>query len=383
MDRALHRVIRTASRPASHLPPHRTLAHTQPVPRRPRHIQQSKPNPIPPAHGILPRQNPRRPIIPSNSPPPQQMRSIRQSSEFPIVQPVILLRLLALPNSLFPLRMVSIVMILMHRPHHPRSIHHRHPNRQRIPQQPVVPTRPPHHKLRYLLIVKPARKHKVVDPLRRPLPVRLHRQPVHASLPIPRRKINRLPQIDIPPPPSHQKLFPLRSHPLHRPQKIRLQDNVAIHMTKYVVPRRRLRPLVNIGQIFRPISVPFHRRNMPNPQFRANLRRPRVIPHQNNLHIRMQPPPAGNGIPLNHINMPNKRLRRGKHSDHRSKPRKSNASVSDAKRFLTDPASDALLWWVVAMHQASPAVIPAPGGPSWFDPKMDATLASARRLSRR
>src|ERR1700722_8785149 len=126
MNRTFHEVV--ASTAANLSPaPSRTLTHPQSVPRRPRQIQQTKPSPIPRPHRILPRQDPRSPIIPPNPSTRKQMRRIRQSSEFPPHQTVILLRLLTLPNSLFPLRVISIVMILMHRPHHPRSIHDRNP----------------------------------------------------------------------------------------------------------------------------------------------------------------------------------------------------------------------------------------------------------------
>ena len=87
-------------------------------------------------------------------------------------------------------------------------------------------------------------------------------------------------------------------------------------MTQQVVPRRRLRLLVNIRQIFRPMFIAPHRRNMPQPHLRAHFRRPRIVSHQNNLDVRMQLLPASNRIPLDDIDVPDKRLRRRKKRQH-------------------------------------------------------------------
>jgi len=55
---------------------------------------------------------------------------------------------------------------------------------------------------------------------------------------------------------------------------------------------------------------------MPQPHLGARFRRAGVITHQNNLNVRMQIPPAPDRIPLDDVDVPDKRLRRGKKRQH-------------------------------------------------------------------
>src|SRR5579859_391740 len=276
--------------------PQRT-SRLPPVPFRPRPV----PPPIrahPPLHQLLPRIRNR----------PQMPPPARQS----IIPP----RLLVVPHSRFPPRVISVVMILVRRHHRFRRIHHRRALPQRLPHQPVVPMHPPQHQLRHPARIQSAPKRKIIDPLRPPLPGASLRQPPQPLLPIPSRKVVSRRDVHVPPPPHQQKFLPLRRHSFQRPPEISHQQNVAVAVAQHLVPRHLRRPRKQVIHPLRSPRAPLHVPLVPQPQLPRHLRRSLFLPKQNHLHLRPQPFPTPQRVPLDHRLMSHKWLRRSEQGEH-------------------------------------------------------------------
>jgi hypothetical protein len=81
--------------------------------------------------------------------------------------------------------------------------------------------------------------------------------------------------------------------------EVRQENNVAIRIANYIVPRQFLRSREHIVDTYRPECVALHHRLVAKPQFLGNFRRPGIIAKQNNFHIAIQQHPAFQRIALN------------------------------------------------------------------------------------
>jgi len=71
------------------------------------------------------------------------MRGVGQRREFPLMELVVLPRLFSVPHPFFTARMVTVVVVLMHRDHLARRIYDRNLQGKRVPQQQLSqPGRP-------------------------------------------------------------------------------------------------------------------------------------------------------------------------------------------------------------------------------------------------
>src|SRR5712692_2524643 len=121
--------------PASNSHP-RLLTQADFMPHRPGCIQQMKPDGINPfsQFAFCPH-NPAG-IILAYAALLQEERCVSQSPDFSVAvqKPVVFLRFLAFPNTLFTVRMVGIIMVLVHGAHRSGRVHDRDTRMQRIPE---------------------------------------------------------------------------------------------------------------------------------------------------------------------------------------------------------------------------------------------------------
>ncbi len=104
-------------------------------------------------------------------------------------------------------------------------------------------------------------------------------------------------------------------HPLQPRRKLPRQEYVRVHVREKFVARVDFRLRKNIRQQRRPLPVPRHFRHVPQPQLPRALRRSLFRPKQKYLRPRLQLRPARNRIPLDHSDMPQKRLRHRQNCD--------------------------------------------------------------------
>src|SRR5690348_1560993 len=108
-------------------------------------------------------------------------------------------------NSLSTLRVIAVIMVLMHCAHCAGGINDGVIGSESFPDQPVVPEHAPYDE-RWQVLIKPARKNKIINPFRTaPLPF-LQNLPVQQRLPIPVSRTRWHSGLDIPAASDHQKL---------------------------------------------------------------------------------------------------------------------------------------------------------------------------------
>src|ERR1700676_1386429 len=289
----------------------------QPSAHRPRPVQHRKPYRRDLGPQISPVRRPPSPIVCSLSVRVKNMRGIRDGVQVPMPasQFGVSLGLRVAPNALHTGSVVLIAMILVHRRHHLRRIHHMAPHLPRLPHQPVVPPDSPHHQRRQLR-VKAAPKRKIVHAIVAPLPPTLARESRQLLVRIRRIEIPRFRNIRVPSPSHHQESSMHRSHFLKSFAKVRRQHDVAIAVTQNLVPRNLLRPQKHPIQPLAPEFIAFHPRLLPHNHFPWKFPRSFLITKQNHFHVRMQPFPTLNRIPLNDRAMSAKRLTRRKNRQH-------------------------------------------------------------------
>src|ERR1700675_4545816 len=172
----------------------------------PSHIQEAKPYRGKPIVSVPLRLHIPIAVIPAHAGGLQEMRGVIKRAKFAMTfeQRVILLRFFTFPHALFSFGMVPIVMILVHRANDGRGVNQPGAGMPRIPEQPVVPTRPANHKLGDLFVEKSLPKDKVINPLRGPLAVCVDSQFSPFILPASAFKGNRFANVDVPASPSHE-----------------------------------------------------------------------------------------------------------------------------------------------------------------------------------
>ena len=139
---------------------------------------------------------------------------------------------------------------------------------------------------------------------------------LHFVLPSRSFERQRLANINVPAAPSEKKRLGGAGYAPHRSRKIIEQKNIAIYVAEQIVARKLLRLIVNTGQVFRAVTIFAHRRHVTNTQFRAYLRGACVIAKKQNLHVRVNLLPTAQRISLDHVDVTQKRLRRGKKRQH-------------------------------------------------------------------
>src|SRR5713101_6565633 len=300
----------------------RLLTQADFMPHRPGHIQEMKPDGTKPfSQFALCPHNPAG-IIVVYAALLQAERCISQCPYFSVAvqKPVVFLRFLAFPDTLFTVRMVGIIMVRVHGAHPTRRVHDSDTRMQCIPKQPGVPTWTSDDKARNLLIVQAFVEHEIVDPLRRFLVARVEDTLPEGLLPIRSLEIQGFTNVCIPPAPRHQKTIENFREGLHCCAKVAQEHDIAIDVAEPGVPRDLLCLVVYARQVFGPVPVLRDVFYVLNSKFLTNFRRTCVVANKQNFRIRVDLLPASDGIPLNDVEVTDEGLGSRKECQHRRVP---------------------------------------------------------------
>src|SRR2546426_1064143 len=137
----------------------------------------------------------------------QDERRVSQSPEFSVAvqEPIVFLGFLAFPNTLFTVRMVGIIMVLVHGAHHRGRVHDRNTRIQSVPKEPRIPPWTPDDKPGDFFVVQAFVEDEIVDPRRRSLASRVKGTLSERLLPIRSLEIQGFTNVCVPSAPRHQK----------------------------------------------------------------------------------------------------------------------------------------------------------------------------------
>ena len=261
----------------------------------------------------------REPVKPVRRDPPigEKMRRLIERSKVPAVTGNLSVGccFAAVPNTLQPLRMISVIMILMYGHDFCRGIYYRNRCRAGAPNQPVVPPETPDYQ-RWDVTVHPTRENEIIDGmLAAPLTASEHMIP-KTMLPIGGSKFPGFRDIDLPTPPDHEEALAPCGHVLNSTQKIAHQHDVAVNVGDNRMASQILGLCEDAAQIFSSGFIPLDLLHMPDSELARRFGCSRIISDQDHLDVLAEEQPTLDRIALNDRDLAFERLRCGKNSQH-------------------------------------------------------------------
>ena len=183
--------------------------------------------------------------------------------------------------------MVTVVMILMNGGYLVGGIDYCRSQLTSLPNQPEIPPDAAYHQWWHGRI-KPAAKSEIIHRVTRLLNTVIERESLSTLRPVRHIRINRFGDVRVPTAPHHQEWRVRIRHALQSLAKCWQQNNVAIAVTKKIVPGQFLRAAENVIKSLGAQTVAFYKRFVTKAEFPCNLRAARVVAKENNFDIWIQ-----------------------------------------------------------------------------------------------
>ena len=231
---------------------------------------------------------------------------------------VVLLRLFALPDAAFALRVVGVIVVLVNGVNVTGKVHDGGAGGKRVPDQPVVPAGAADNEARSFLIIEPFREDEVVDPLRRTLAVGLESEVANRFFPAFALKVQGHAYIHVPAAASKKKIFLEAGNGFDGAAKVAHEQDVAIRVTKNVVSGEFLRLVEDAGEVLCAVTVAADFRDVADAQFVADCGGAFFVAKQDDLDAGMETSPALQRVALDDRDVSDEWFRRGEQREHLS-----------------------------------------------------------------
>jgi len=215
--------------------------------------------------------------------------------------------LFAIPHTLSPLSVMTVVMVLMDGGHKIRDVNNIGALLVGLPNQPLIPPQASDPECRYFRI-ESAAKGKIIDGPTRLLNPVLMRELLDAAAPLRITEIYRFRDIRIAPASDHQKSRAGVADARQSLAKLWEQDNVAVYVAENIVAGRRLCLLEHAIDPNGAMLVALQMGFMAKAQFAGSLCAAVVVAKENDLDLWMEKGPALDGVALDDPDVPGKCL---------------------------------------------------------------------------